>query len=319
MPYKNPKELFVAICDAIREKDGIKEKIPHKSIPEYILAINLKLEVTSLTDAHYWEKYTSGDMVQETAVENYQLSNHITLNDSVIYGLTHYADEIQVVNGVISLVDPQPRGDVDLMTLAGKYIANNTDYYRIPADAKIKRRQGTYNISVEADLVYKLAAEAGGTFVGYVISDKQDDYPLNGDRDGYTYVYKGTLESTSSPAVIEPLTVTENGTYAPPSGVNGFSPVTVNVQGGTALPTLENPGSADDLVEGKELIDQNGNVVTGTIRLAMGQMFTGLTPEFSEDGSKVTLKAELSHTSVLQSGGVISMSANVEKWTGGSY
>ena len=88
---------------------------------------------------------------------------------------------------------------------------------------------------------------------------------------------------------------------------------------GAMLPTLTNPGGADDLVEGKELIDQDGNVVTGTIRVLMGKMFTLLTPEFSEDGSKVTLKAELPQTSVLQSGGVISMSADVEKWTGGSY
>lgn len=34
---------------------------------------------------------------------------------------------------------------------------------------------------------------------------------------------------------IEPLTVTQNGTYTPPSGVDGFSPVVVNVQGGSGM------------------------------------------------------------------------------------
>jgi hypothetical protein len=33
--------------------------------------------------------------------------------------------------------------------------------------------------------------------------------------------------------IIEPLSVTENGTYTAPNGVDGYSPVTVNVQGGT--------------------------------------------------------------------------------------
>lgn len=42
---------------------------------------------------------------------------------------------------------------------------------------------------------------------------------------------------TASDPVIEPLTVTENGTYTPPAGVDGYAPVTVNVAssgGGTA-------------------------------------------------------------------------------------
>lgn len=33
-------------------------------------------------------------------------------------------------------------------------------------------------------------------------------------------------------AVVQPLNVTQNGTYNPPSGVDGYAPVTVNVQGG---------------------------------------------------------------------------------------
>ena len=35
--------------------------------------------------------------------------------------------------------------------------------------------------------------------------------------------------------VINPLTVTENGTYTAPSGVDGYSPVTVNVAGGGSI------------------------------------------------------------------------------------
>lgn len=41
-----------------------------------------------------------------------------------------------------------------------------------------------------------------------------------------------------SGAVIQPLTATQNGTYTPPSGVDGFAPVVVNVAGGGDTPVL---------------------------------------------------------------------------------
>ena len=52
-------------------------------------------------------------------------------------------------------------------------------------------------------------------------------------------------------AVLEPLSVTQNGTYNPPSGVDGYAPVTVNVSGGgsvvpegyTELPYIESSGT----------------------------------------------------------------------------
>ena len=39
--------------------------------------------------------------------------------------------------------------------------------------------------------------------------------------------------------------------------------------GGTVLPTLTNPGTAEDLAEGKELIDAEGKVVTGVMPKAL--------------------------------------------------
>ena len=38
-----------------------------------------------------------------------------------------------------------------------------------------------------------------------------------------------------------------------------------NLGGGIKLPTLSNPGSAGDLLTGKQLIDANGNILTGTM------------------------------------------------------
>lgn len=42
----------------------------------------------------------------------------------------------------------------------------------------------------------------------------------------------GVLSIGGNPAVIEPKTITENGTYTAPSGVDGYNPITVNVPTG---------------------------------------------------------------------------------------
>ena len=48
--------------------------------------------------------------------------------------------------------------------------------------------------------------------------------------------------------------------------------------GGVTLPTLTNPGSAGDLVKGKELIDQDGKRVIGTLEVVEGSVVkTGTT------------------------------------------
>ena len=53
------------------------------------------------------------------------------------------------------------------------------------------------------------------------------------------YCDKNILVSASDAAspVIEPLEVTENGTYAAPAGVDGYNPVSVNVSGSGGVET----------------------------------------------------------------------------------
>lgn len=53
----------------------------------------------------------------------------------------------------------------------------------------------------------------------------------------YTAAGVKTEGTGGGSAVVQPLSVTENGTYNPPSGVDGYAPVTVNVSGGTVLPS----------------------------------------------------------------------------------
>ena len=58
---------------------------------------------------------------------------------------------------------------------------------------------------------------------------------------------------------------------------------------GTRLPTLTNPGTSSDLLSGKELIDQNGNKVIGTIPTKSSQIITpGTTDQTINSGVYLT-------------------------------
>ena len=51
-----------------------------------------------------------------------------------------------------------------------------------------------------------------------------------------------------------------------PIAANDFPAIIAAIETGTQLPTLTNPGTAADMAQGKQLIDQNGEIVTGTLR-----------------------------------------------------
>lgn len=62
----------------------------------------------------------------------------------------------------------------------------------------------------------------------------------------------------------------QGGTTATPYLLANLPGAIESIPKGMELPTLTNPGKAGDLAEGKQLIDQNGNVVTGTGLVAGG-------------------------------------------------
>lgn len=82
-------------------------------------------------------------------------------------------------------------------------------------------------------------------------------------------------------AVVQPLSVTQNGTYNPPSGVDGYAPVTVNVSGGGSGNTYEgySTPSSDIGVVGDFYLQKmppfaasNGNAYVDTGLLAAGDI-----------------------------------------------
>ena len=57
-----------------------------------------------------------------------------------------------------------------------------------------------------------------------------------GKTEGLTLDQMATeISGIQAGGAIEPLTVTENGTYTAPSGVDGYNPVTVNVAGSAPI------------------------------------------------------------------------------------
>ena len=62
----------------------------------------------------------------------------------------------------------------------------------------------------------------------------------------------------------------KGGTTAPLAWPDGYQAAVNAIETGEALPSLSNPGKAEDLRVGKQLIDQEGNIVTGTALVAGG-------------------------------------------------
>lgn len=80
------------------------------------------------------------------------------------------------------------------------------------------------------------------------------------------YVNGEKLTGTASggTAVINPLSVTANGTYTAPVGVDGYSPVTVNVSGGGGIGTLLTTVDLGHITQTSGTATNTGKVVSVT-------------------------------------------------------
>ena len=99
--------------------------------------------------------------------------------------------------------------------------------------------------------------------------------------------------------------------------ISELSTAIESIPTGTQLPTLTNPGSTSDLLSGKELIDQDGNVVTGNIPtktssdlISSGATVTVPTGYYASSASKSVSTATQATPSIsVSSSGLITASA----------
>lgn len=225
---------LTSVANAIRARAGTSAKI---AFPDGFSSAIIRIpgdgggeiEVENLSKVHYWTKTgKTGGIINET----YQ-SNGTTIG--VMNETVQYADEVTLDGNNLALVNPRDytvTSDDDAAEdiLVGKYVYCTSNFYRIPSDAVIIYYAANQYMAahLNANKVYKLSVTPGTEErVTIVVSEDINAYPENGEQDGFTYVYQGVVSAT--------------------------------------YPELTNPASAADLALDKQLIDADGNVVTGTL------------------------------------------------------
>ena len=218
MAYANLKELLSATCDAIRLKEGSKGLINHQDIPNRIEGLN-NLETTSLSDIHIWKKSTATEefTINESEGTDVRISYYSSTSSNA-WDEVSYADEIEVIDGELSLVNPTTitlNSSADGDALKGKYIytTHNEKYYRIPSDATLTYKSGTYYAEIDASTAMKLSVSTsaieGDELIGYVVTTDKTAYPEDGNTsEGFRYVYIGTAASVGTVETVDQGTPT---------------------------------------------------------------------------------------------------------------
>ena len=108
-----------------------------------------------------------------------------------------------------------------------------------PTGTKSITQNGTHDVtnyaSADVDVPNSYSASDEGKVVdnGALVSQTSRGVTQNGTYDTTTNdEIVVNVQGGGGGGVIQPLSVTQNGTYTPPSGVDGYAPVTVNVSGG---------------------------------------------------------------------------------------
>jgi hypothetical protein len=153
------------------------------------------LEADSLSALHYWTKSGSGGTKEEETTTSEAMLTYGSANT------IQYGDDVVVLGDGLALVNPKDYtitdDDAAEDVLLGKYVRTVAGvFYRIPADAGIAYSAPSQytQASYRATKAYRINYVAGTeTTTAVVVSNDSTLYPENGEQDGFTYVYQGTL------------------------------------------------------------------------------------------------------------------------------
>ena len=138
---------------------------------------------------------------------------------------------LAIENGGIVAKDVSEYTDVPV--LVSKSISANGNYDPASDDA-----DGYSSVVVNVPNSYAAGDEGKVVSNGALVAQTSATKTQNGTYDTTMNNEIVVDVQGGGSAVIEPLSVNQNGTYTAPSGVDGYSPVTVNVSGGGGSKTL---------------------------------------------------------------------------------
>lgn len=152
-------------------------------------------------------------------------------------------------------IDVTANGSYDILPDSGKVLSKASVNVNVPSKPEQEKtlnvtENGTYTIKADSGKAISKAMVSVAVperyDEGYSVG-KQDGYNegySTGKEDGYTEGYNKGFDDNKP--VVEPLEVTENGTYTPPVEIDGYNSVTVNV------PLRYDEGYNDGFSKGKK-------------------------------------------------------------------
>lgn len=137
--------------------------------------------------------------------------------------------------------------------------SGNEDFAYIMSGSKSITANGTHDVKHYGTVNVNVPTGGGG-----ITPTGTKTITANGTYDVTEYASANVAVPSKDPT-IRSLSITANGTYTAPSGVDGYSPISVNVPtGGGGIDTSDATATADDIEEGKTAY-VNGVKVTGTL------------------------------------------------------